>query len=238
MSESVYGVVYALTSPSGKQYVGQTTKTIKHRIRKHNTLAEGNFQNSAIANAIRKYGINSFTILEIAQATSQEELDSLETRYISSLRTSAPHGYNLLPGGRGRSGTHQDTRKKLRKARIGRKHSPETIRKISEANKGEKNKFYGKKHSEETKRKMRAHERTPEHAAKLGNAKRGVVLSESHKEKIKTSLRFFHDKKEKTPVPHSTYAGYKRGCKCRLCLDANSRYHKKWRKQKQDGKGN
>ena len=36
----------------------------------------------------------------------------------------------------------------------GQKHSPETIKKMSDAQKGEKNTFFGKKHSEASKKKM------------------------------------------------------------------------------------
>ncbi|KKN64636.1 hypothetical protein LCGC14_0489660 [marine sediment metagenome] len=230
--EKPYGIVYVLTSPSGKQYVGQTVKTLKHRLRKHRSLAEGRFQNSAIAGAVRKYGIDAFESCVIAIASSQRELDALEIRHIAEQGTIAPNGYNLLAGGSGGRVHHKDTREKLRKAATGRKASDETRRKMSESNKGDKNGFYGRKHSEETKLKMRVHKRTPEHAAKLGSAKAGTVLTQEHKTKIGEGIRKFWDEKGRSPLNHSTYAGYRKGCKCRPCLDANSSYHKARRERK------
>jgi hypothetical protein len=100
---------------------------------------------------------------------------------------------------------------------------------MSLANAGEKNGFYGRKHSEETKIKMRSHKRTPEHAAKLGIAKRGTVLSQETRDKIGEGIKKFYDDKGRSPVLHATYAGYRKGCKCRPCLSANSAYHKERR---------
>jgi len=51
-------------------------------------------------------------------------------------------------------------------------YSEETLKKMSEVQKGENSFFYGKQHSEETKRKM-------------SKAKRGKILSEEHKQKLR-----------------------------------------------------
>ena len=75
---------------------------------------------------------------------SEEELNEMESQAIEIFKTyhydyPEKSVFNFTKGGEGT---------------IGWKHSEETKKKISEANKGEKNWIYGKKHSEETKLKM------------------------------------------------------------------------------------
>ena len=64
------------------------------------------------------------------------------------------HNHNWL--GRHHS---KKTREKLRKANLGKHHSPETILKKSLSMRGEKNPFYGKKHSEETRKIISEHDK-------------------------------------------------------------------------------
>ena len=59
---------------------------------------------------------------------------------------------------------------------LGKPHSEESKRKISEVTKGEKNPMYGKHHREESKRK-------------IGEAKNGRKLSEEHRKKISETLK-------------------------------------------------
>lgn len=49
----------------------------------------------------------------------------------------------------------EETKEKIRQANIGRKHTEEELKKMSERQIGDKNHFYGKKHTEESKEKMR-----------------------------------------------------------------------------------
>ena len=70
----------------------------------------------------------------------------------------------------------------------GRRHTPETKAKISEAKKGEKNPNYGKKLSPEHRAKLsEAHKGkklSPEHRAKLSEAHKGKKLSPEHRDKL------------------------------------------------------
>ena len=93
------GLIYMATSPSGKSYIGQTTKTLQERIKSHVKSAK---QDSPYAfhNAIRKYGIEniSFTILE--DGILDTDLNEREKYYIQKYKT-YEEGYNLTIGGDG-----------------------------------------------------------------------------------------------------------------------------------------
>lgn len=88
-------IVYAITNLTNeKQYIGITTRSIKKRFSEHCKA------NSGIGNAIRKYGANNFTIVQIDIAKSWEELCEKEIHYISKYDT-YKNGYNQTLGGDG-----------------------------------------------------------------------------------------------------------------------------------------
>jgi len=66
----------------------------------------------------------------------------------------------------------KETKEKLRQANLGKNHSQETCKRMSESKSGDKNHFYGKTHSEETKEKM-----------KLARSKQ--IITEETKEKMR-----------------------------------------------------
>lgn len=127
-------VVYKITNAiNGKIYVGQTRQPLYKRWWRHCN----NGKCPAITSAIKKYGVENFTIEVIDTATSLEELNEKERQWIEKLNTLAPNGYNLRTGGDSYEVTE-----------IARKH-------LSESHKGkqygEKNPFYGRHHSTEAK---------------------------------------------------------------------------------------
>ena len=75
-----------LTSPSGKSYVGQTTKTLKERFAQHRTAKT----HTAIARAIAKYGADAFVVQELLRV-DESLLDHYEQKFIDAFRTMAPH---------------------------------------------------------------------------------------------------------------------------------------------------
>lgn len=89
-------IIYLVTNKAnGKQYVGQTTRPLSERWRRHchpDKLCY--FQR-----AIQKYGPDNFEIRVIDTATSKAELDEKEIHWIKKLNTMYPYGYNLKPGG-------------------------------------------------------------------------------------------------------------------------------------------
>lgn len=86
-------IIYKVTNNiNGKVYIGQTKNTIEKRIKEHSTRGNLLFQ------AIKKYGIENFTIEEIDGANSLSELNYLEQHYIYTNNCIVPTGYNLRIG--------------------------------------------------------------------------------------------------------------------------------------------
>lgn len=136
----MYGVIYLIKNNiNGKMYFGQTIESFQRR---YGFNLQKYSHNTHLKNAIEKYGIDNFTIIEkFDEAESKEELDSLEDMYICLYNTiDSQYGYNKKRGG------------------ANGKPSNETRQKLSEKLKGtqvgELNNMYGKKHSQESKQRM------------------------------------------------------------------------------------
>jgi group I intron endonuclease len=95
------GCLYKLTSPSGKSYIGISNKTLEARWAKHVEHACGKRNAGALYAALRKYGIESFTRVVLAEADDWGALCAMEIEAIKSHGTLAPGGYNLTVGGEG-----------------------------------------------------------------------------------------------------------------------------------------
>ena len=167
------GYIYILTSPSGKSYIGQTTRSIEERFKAHQK--EGS-RCMAIYNAIKKYGWENFE--KDYYECPDEDLNFDEELLVREIGTLVPEGYNLREGG-GSRGKHseeskqknreahlgenhpmfgktrsEETKQKLREANLGKTLSDEHKTKLSEAHCGEKHHMFGKMHPAKTKRKM------------------------------------------------------------------------------------
>lgn len=96
-----YGLIYKIKNNiNGKVYIGQTTRNFEERycgdVSKYT-------HNEHLKRSIEKYGIENFEInKEFALANSQEELDSLEKRFILEFKAyDYKTGYNKDFGGNG-----------------------------------------------------------------------------------------------------------------------------------------
>jgi len=107
------GFIYQFTFPSGKQYIGKTTKEdVRKRWHMHRVRANNCW---AVANAIRKYGwvnVRKEVLLEAPNAL----LDQYEVKFIDVLGTLRPGGYNLTPGGDYNPMDSEEVRAKLLKS--------------------------------------------------------------------------------------------------------------------------
>ena len=103
---SVIGRIYIITNTvNGKQYVGQTVKTLEQRLERHiadsfRVNEDGGYRhNSKINYAIRKYGGDRFIIQLIGEYDAQD-LDKMEIHFIELYNTYY-NGYNSTLGGGG-----------------------------------------------------------------------------------------------------------------------------------------
>lgn len=84
-----------INSINGKIYIGLTTKTAIKRFKEHIKLSESS--NYAIHRAMRKYGINNFTVETIESCDNIETLIKRESYWIKSTDSMNPRvGYNMI----------------------------------------------------------------------------------------------------------------------------------------------
>lgn len=132
------GCIYVVTClANNKQYIGKTFGSMVERRKGHIYLANSGC-NYAFHRAIRKYGINNFHWEERYVSKDDKTLLDLEIALISKLKTKCPSGYNMTDGGEGTVGIKrtEEQKNKLRIIHLGKKHSEETKRKLSEHFKG------------------------------------------------------------------------------------------------------
>ena len=92
-----YGFIYKYTSPSGKNYIGQTITTLARRA--SNIISGNGYKKCPLFwKAIEKYGWTNFQVDILAEAPIPQ-LDSLEIYYIEQFQSLAPNGYNIALGG-------------------------------------------------------------------------------------------------------------------------------------------
>lgn len=102
------GCLYQLTSPSGKSYIGISSKTAADRFVKHMEHARGKRKNGIIYSALRKYGPDSFDVKTLVIANDFQYLCDLEVKVIAAFGTKYPNGYNMTDGGEGVVGPKGD----------------------------------------------------------------------------------------------------------------------------------
>ena len=160
------GYVYKITNTvNGKAYIGISIyEPEKQRIKQH-LAGRGN---RLIASAVEKYGKESLACEILEDNIFPELLSDLEISYIKRYNTLVPNGYNLSLGGE--HGKHSEvSRQKMSdiqksnpsRGMLGKKHSVETRKRMSETQSAEKNPRFGKpsprrgkKHTEASKQKM------------------------------------------------------------------------------------
>lgn len=165
--------IYKITSPNKKIYIGQS-KNIERRKNEHK---KENKKQYYLCKSIKKYGWDKHKF-EIIEQCLESELNEKEKYYIELFQTfNYQYGMNLKEGGN-RCVFSDETRKKMSVTRklmgikppswLGKKHSLETIAKISNSNKG---KIF-----------------TKEHRKNLSNARKGIIVSQETREKMRKKM--------------------------------------------------
>lgn len=165
--------IYKLISPSGKCYIGQTRQeSIQIRFEQHigahiKWVKQGKphkTYNPKMMYALDKYPYDQWTIEELAQTESSNEIDLLEQKYIKEFN-SVENGYNIQNGGQGWHGLelaeeHKENigqaRKEYFDTEDGQEWKKELSKKWSIHNPSYINHpkgFLNKSHSEESKKK-------------------------------------------------------------------------------------
>lgn len=169
--------VYRHTCPNGKIYIGITSQV---DVRRRWQYGYGYHNNVLFYRAIKKYGWEEIKHEILFDGLSKEQAEQKEIDLIREYRANDPRfGYNIENGGN-----------------CFGSHSEETKKKISEAQKGEKNHMFGK-HGWAYGKKQ-----TPEHREKnrighLGQPSywKGKHLPESAKEKLRKPKTEEHKRK-------------------------------------------
>lgn len=137
------GIYLLRNKINNKIYIGKAVN-VKARMYAHISQAKIGVKNTAIINAIRKYGWNNFTVEILQLEPDKSKLLQIESQWIEKYNSTNKHiGYNIVKYG-------SDT--------TGIRCSEETRRKISAATKQwhmkNNNPFFGKHHTEDSKRKI------------------------------------------------------------------------------------
>jgi group I intron endonuclease len=203
--------VYCITFPNNKKYIGKTYNIEKRK--KDHKYETNNGSTKRVHNAIRKYGYDnlSWEIL-VDGVDTNIEINDIERYYISFYNTNnIEHGYNMTSGGDGISKGFKQSEDFCKKRSeytkgennpmYGKKHSKETIEKISKKSKErfknpEKHPMYGKKQSEESKRKNSESNKKLYENGYI-NPTKGIPKTEEQKRKISKTLSGFKHKRVK-----------------------------------------
>jgi len=177
-------LIYLITNTkNNKKYVGQTLCSIEKRWQEHiyNSRGSRKRERYPLYAAIRKYGSDSFIASVLDTAQSQDELNQKEIEYIKQFRTTEKDfGYNRHEGGNRPPQHTTASRLKAAQSNRGQKRSEECKKRMSDAQKGNKN-FFGHRHSDETKRKMSTIHK--ERCRIHGGSRLGLKSSPEHIEK-------------------------------------------------------
>lgn len=201
--------IYKITSPTGKIYIGQSIN-IKYRFscyRYYKCKKQPKLYNSLKKHTWQKH---KFEILEECD-NDEDLLNEREKHYVDLFQTfNTNNGLNVRDGGGKNAKMSNETKEKIRKIRLGTKHTPETLAKLKNVNNG---RIYpkGGKASEETKAKMSLAQKgkkknwTEQARVRFHEARGGKKFSSGHKDALKKGWL----KRKANPNYKHSLLGYK-----------------------------
>ena len=161
------GIIYKLTSPSGRSYVGLTKQSLEQRLHRHKSEVRAR----PISNAIKKYGLDSF-VVEILHECHHACLGALEQLEIARHNTIVPNGYNQTIGGE--------------RSMLGYRHTDEARSKMSASHKGKK---LSDAHKQSISDWSTNYWSNPDNRERVSKTLRGREFSDEHKSKISKSMK-------------------------------------------------
>lgn len=169
-----YCVYMHVNKINGKKYIGITKESLKKRWGCHGSQYIHD-NSGRFAKALIKYGWENFDHIVVCENLSQEEACAKEIELIAVYKTQDPdYGYNIQAGGQlGNDGVifSDESKEKMRKAKLGKKLSEEHKRKIGLSEKGRK-----------------AALKTPEGLQRLREANIGKTIPPEVRKKISNTL--------------------------------------------------
>ena len=181
-------VIYLLTFPNGKQYIGQTVRMLDIRISQHRQSANAGSL-LPVHCAWRKHGEPSVSVL--GTYGDMESLHAAEIALIGEYGTRAPNGYNVSFGGETAPSKAPEVAAKISAKAKGRGHTDETRAKMGVAS---KSKWEDPAYRSKVLAGVVA-SFTPERRQKIGEQARamhtGKVVSEETRAKLRS--RVFSD---------------------------------------------
>jgi group I intron endonuclease len=180
-------IIYMHTSPNGKSYIGQTCNLIvRNRGHQNKTGCR------AFHSAITKYGWDNFTHEILAEGLTLDEANIQEAAFIAEHNTLSPNGYNLREGGN--NARHSEETKALQRlVKLGKKHTPESIARMSHAQKNRNPEIVAKIVASNTGKK-----RDDATRQRMAESMRGIKRSEEGRANIKAGKQNISDEtKEK-----------------------------------------
>ena len=154
--EIIVGFIYKITNLiNNKIYIGQTLRTLEKRISEYKkSLLNKVFFNKYLYNSFNKYGFDNFKFEVIDTASSIDELNQKEIKYISEFNSTNKNiGYNLELGGRN-SLPSPETLEKMSKSHTGIKQTDNWIKKRIHEKGSDNAKKYGRKKTDEDKKRL------------------------------------------------------------------------------------
>jgi len=109
----VIKIYKAISSTTGKVYIGQTSRSLNKRIQEH---ATGKNKQSRLYEAILKYGLEDFTWTVLYTCTTREEANEKEIELIAEYN-SYNKGYNSHKGGRAGGALSEEGMRRRQKSR-------------------------------------------------------------------------------------------------------------------------
>lgn len=165
------GVIYCMTSPSGKRYVGQSWN-FKHRkyYYKNPELCK---RQRKLYYALKKYGFENFDIELLDYCFNQEQMDDSEIYWIKYYDV-IKNGYNIREGG-SKGKNSPETIEKIKAKRKLQKITPKMLEALA--------KHRGKKPTKESIEKMR-------------KSQKGHPVSQQQRENIRKTLTGYRHTEE------------------------------------------
>jgi group I intron endonuclease len=167
--------IYKLTSPSGKVYIGYTSRSMRERLTDHKSAAKK--KQALIQKAISRYSLEQWTVDVLLETEDQQEAFAFEIATILDYDSTNPDkGYNNSTGGE--SGP------------FGCKRSAETRALISASKTGKSMpEGWGERHAEKLRGRPRP--QSQKDAARDANSKEWLVTHPCGKQEKLVNLRQF-----------------------------------------------